>query len=101
ADRLVAGRGLPHIRRGVDHRMAAQVEARLAAAVEHVDLRRVANAEQRSIDREGVLYPELADIGLRDRHGKNVMRHQPLPSSAFLRSSCTGLSPIQMRSSAR
>jgi hypothetical protein len=30
----------------MDRRMAAQVEARLAAAVEHVDLGRVANAEQ-------------------------------------------------------
>ena len=35
-----------------------------------------------------------------EAHGEMADEHQP-PSSAFFRSSCTGLSPSQMRSSAR
>src|SRR5688500_4028603 len=54
ADRGIAARmgvaslHLAHVGRGMDHRMAGKVEAGLASAIEHVDLRRVADAEQRT-----------------------------------------------------
>ena len=38
-----------HIGRGVDHGMPLEVEARLVAAIEHVDLRRIADAIERAV----------------------------------------------------
>src|SRR5687767_6894461 len=90
----------PYVRGGVDDGMPAQVEARLAAAVEHMDLRGVANPVQDAVQRHGVIDTQSPCLSFRNRRLKIVVRHQP-PRSAFLRSSCTGLSPTQIRSSAR
>ncbi len=45
--------------------MAAQIEARRAAAVEHMDQRRVAHAEQRLLQRDGVIDAQRARLLLR------------------------------------
>src|ERR1041385_4893670 len=67
AERLVA-RGisrarlhLAHIGRGMDYRVAGEVEPGFAAAIEHVNLGRVADAEERATERDSVVHPELAD----------------------------------------
>src|SRR5207244_8847904 len=40
---------LTYVRGGMNHGMPGEVEASLATAVEHVDLRRVADAEERAV----------------------------------------------------
>ena len=106
ADRRIAGgvlrtlRHLAHIGRGVDRRVARQIEMRLAAAVEHVDQRRIAQAEERAVERHRIVDAQRSCLRFADRHREVVVRHHA-PSSDFFRSFCTGLSPSQMRSSAR
>ena len=80
--------------------MPLEVETRLAAAIEHVDLRRVADAVQRAGERDGVVHPQRSDLGVADRRRELVVRHQP-PSNAFFMSSCAGFSPTQLRRIAR
>jgi hypothetical protein len=82
---LGAGRHLAHVGRGVDHGMAAQVQPR-AAAVEHVDLRRVANAVERALQRHGVVDAQRAHLRLGDRHLQFVVGHR---SGAPVRSRCS------------
>ncbi len=76
---LGAGGHLAHIGRGVDYRMAAEIEARLAAAVEHMDLRGVADAEQRLLQGHGVVDAQLTDLCLRHGRGEFVVRHGQNP----------------------
>jgi hypothetical protein len=52
----------------VDHGVAVQVEPRAAAAVEQVDLRRVADAVQRVLQRHGVVDTQRAHLRLGDGH---------------------------------
>ena len=69
-------RHLAHIGGGVDHRMALEVELRRAPAVEHVDLRGVADAEQRLLQRHRVVDAKGAHLRLGDRHFEDVMGHR-------------------------
>ena len=94
---------LLHVGRGVDHGVPGEIEAGLAPAVEHVDLRRVADAEERSFQRHRIVDAELPDLRFGKRRTQVVVRHGYCfsPSSAFFRSACTGFSPSQIFSSAR
>jgi hypothetical protein len=65
---LGAHRHLAHVGRGVDHGMAAQVQPRACGRGRTVDLRRVADAEQRALQRHGVVDPQRAHLRLGDRH---------------------------------
>ena len=65
---LVRALDAAHVRRGVDDGVAVEIEARAPAAVEHVDLRRVADAEQRALEGHGVADAQRADLALVDRH---------------------------------
>ena len=51
-------------------------EARPAAAVEHVDAGRVADAVERPVERHGVVHAELADLLLGHRRGDVEVGHQ-------------------------
>ena len=81
AQRRIAGRmvgrcrHLLHVRRGVDHRVSGEIEARLPAAVEHVDLRGIADAEERAVQGDGVAGAEPADLAFSDRCGQVVVGH--------------------------
>ena len=57
----------------------AQVEAGAAPAIEHVDLGRVADAEQCRLQGDGVVDPQGARCGLVDRHLELVVRHGQNP----------------------
>jgi FMN phosphatase YigB (HAD superfamily) len=57
-------------------RVPAEVEARRAAAVEHVDLRGVADPEQGAVERDGVAHREVAHLRLGHRRRELVVRHQ-------------------------
>ncbi len=82
AERLITGRvarariDLAHIGRGVHHRVALQVEARGAVAVEHGDQRGVADAEQRLFQRHGVADFQRARLRVGDRHVEHVVGHR-------------------------
>jgi hypothetical protein len=49
--------------------MSVQVEAAAPAPVEHMDLRGVADAEQRRLQRDGIVDAQGAYLGLADRRG--------------------------------
>src|SRR5204862_1205673 len=84
------------------HRMPGEVEARPAPAVEHVDLRRVADAVEQAVEGDGVVHAQAAHLRLGHRRREIVVRHcYGCPSSDFLMSADTGRSPSQMRSRAR
>jgi hypothetical protein len=59
----------------VDDGVAVQVEARRARPVEHVDLRRVANAEERSLQGDRIVDAQASNLGLADRRGELVVCH--------------------------
>ena len=81
ADRLVTGRmrhGLAHppdVGCGMDHRVALEVEARRAATVEHVDERRITDAEKRLVQRDGIVDLQFAHVGFGHRHVEIVVGH--------------------------
>ena len=87
ANRLVAGGesrarlDFSHVRRGVDYRMAAQVETRGAAAIEQVDLRRVANAVERALQRDRIVDPQRPHLRFGNRCGQFMMCHDEGPCS--------------------
>ena len=58
----------------MDHRVPGEIEARLAAAVEHVDLRRVADAVERPVQRYGVVDAQRTDLRFGERGTKVVVR---------------------------
>src|SRR5690606_896324 len=58
---------------------ATQVESRPAPAVEHRDLRRGADAEQRLLGRHRVVGPQLADLIFGHRRLQLVVRHAQNP----------------------
>ena len=72
---LGAHRHFPHVGRGVDHGVAVQVHARAAAAVEQVDLRGIADAEERALQRDRVTHAQRARLGLGDGHVEDVVGH--------------------------
>src|SRR6185503_18531144 len=72
---LGAFRHLPDIGSGMDDGMPGEIEACPAAAVEHVDLRRVADPEQRPMQRHGVVDAQLPRVRFRNRWGEIVVRH--------------------------
>jgi len=81
------GRGLGlahpfHVGRRVNHGVAFQVEARLAPAVEHVDLGGVADTEERVVQGDRVVDAELAHRLLGHRHVEVVVGHVSIRSSS-------------------
>ena len=59
----------------MDQSVTAQIEARLAAAIEHMDMRRVADAIERAVQRDRVVHPERSHLLLGYRHLEVVMCH--------------------------
>jgi hypothetical protein len=64
-----------HVGRGVDQRVAAQVETGLPPAIEHVDERRIADAEERAVERHRVVHAERPHLLLGHRRCEIVVRH--------------------------
>src|SRR5215510_11186320 len=73
---LARGLDLLDVRCSVDRRVTAQIEAGRASAVEHVNLRRIADAVERAVQRHRVADAQRADLALRDRCSEVPMRHQ-------------------------
>jgi hypothetical protein len=63
------------IGRGVNTGCAGQIKAGGTAAVEHVDLGGIANAEQGSIQRHRIVDAQHTHHLLGDWHGQIIMRH--------------------------
>ena len=63
----------------MDHGVAAQVETGGAAAVEHVDLGRVADAEQGLLQGDGIVHAQLADLLFGHGHVEFVVGHDQNP----------------------
>ena len=55
--------------------MTGEIEARRAAAVEERDLRRIANAEERTLQCDRVLDAQRAHLRVVDGRGEGVMDH--------------------------
>src|SRR5439155_24729919 len=68
---------LTYVRGGMNHGMPGEIEARLAPAVEHVDLRGVADAEQRALQGDRVVHAQLSDLGFANRRVEVVMHYVP------------------------
>src|SRR5687768_4098371 len=85
AHRRVAGRmldiggDLAHVRRRVDDGVAAQVEAGGPPAIEHRDLRGIADAEQRRLQRHRVVDAQRTDLRFGHRRRELVMGHAQNP----------------------
>src|SRR5258705_7056143 len=79
----------------MDDGMPGEIEARRAAAVEHMDAARIADAEEGVLERRRVADPQDADLRLVERHGEGVVGHgwslHPYPSTGPLRG------PLRMR----
>ena len=59
----------------MDDRVPAQIEVRVPAAIEHVDLRRVADAVQRSLQGDRVVDAQARALRFADR-SRAIMRHR-------------------------
>ncbi len=66
---------LLHVRRGMHHRVAAQIKSGWTRAIKHRNLRRVANTEQGVLQGHGIADPQLPGLSFVDRHVQGVVRH--------------------------
>ena len=63
----------------MDDGITLQVEAGAPAAIEHVDLGRVADSEQRALEGDGVADAQRPSLGLVDRHLEDMVSHRSPP----------------------
>ena len=59
----------------MNHRVPAQIEARRAAAIEQMNQRRIAQAEQRLLQSDRVIDAQRSRLLFGDRHRELVVRH--------------------------